>query len=564
MNPTRLLLLSTSAMLTLLLLIEWNEFSAEQSVSNAADRFAISDQPSSTASLNSTITGTDSLEPNPADDSDDIPTVIQPSTDTPTIRTVGRSLIDLTTDSLDLTIDLRGGDIVRASLPKFLEQLDNPDEPFLLLEDNTTRTYVAQSGLIGPDGIDGASGRADYRYVATNIDPENNSTEVTLNWTGSSDLDVQKIFTAYDNHHYVDVAFQVTNNGSNAANVTSFAQLKRDNSPAPDSNTGFGMQPFLGVALTQPEDRYTKFDFNDIADEPFSKQLEGGWIAVMQHYFVSAWIPNQTQSHYFFTRKNSSGDNVAGFTNPATSIAPGESVVLSNRLYIGPKDQPALAELADYLDLVIDYGFLWWIAKPLFWLLTQIQALVVNWGAAIILLTILVKAAFFQLSAAGYRSMAKMRTVQPKIQAVRNQYADDRNKLNQAMMDLWKKEKINPMGGCLPLLIQMPVFLALYWVLMESVELRHAPFVLWITDLSAMDPYFVLPILMGISMYLMQSLNPAPPDPIQAKIMQYMPIAFTFLMLWFPAGLVLYWLCNNVLSFAQQYVITRQIEKQAG
>ena len=198
MNPTRLLLLSTSAMLTLLLLIEWNEFSAEQSVSNAADRFAISDQPSSTASLNSTITGTDSLEPNPADDSDDIPTAIQPSTDTPTIRTVGRSLIDLTTDSLDLTIDLRGGDIVRASLPKFLEQLDNPDEPFLLLEDNTTRTYVAQSGLIGPDGIDGASGRADYRYVATNIDPENNSTEVTLNWTGSSDLDVQKIFTAYE------------------------------------------------------------------------------------------------------------------------------------------------------------------------------------------------------------------------------------------------------------------------------------------------------------------------------------------------------------------------------
>lgn len=559
MTPTRLLLLSTSAMLTLLLLIEWNEFSAERNANQDVDRFAISDQPTSTPA----ITSTDKLETKASgNNSGDIPTIIQPATDTPTIQTSSRNLIALTTESLDLAIDLRGGDIVRASLPKFLERLDEPGKPFLLLEDNNTRTYVAQSGLIGPDGIDGATGRADYRYVATRK-KTGDSTEVTLDWIGSSDLKVNKIFTAYDDHHYVDVAFKVTNNGASTANVTSFAQLKRDNSPAPDTSTGFGMQPFLGVALTQPEDRYTKFDFNDIANDPFSEQLAGGWIAIMQHYFVSAWIPNQNQSHYFFTRKNSSGDNVAGFTNPAASIAPGETVVLSNRLYIGPKDQPTLAQLADYLDLVIDYGFLWWIAKPLFWLLTQIQALVINWGVAIILLTIVVKAAFFQLSATSYRSMAKMRTVQPKIQAIRDQYADDRNKLNQAMMDLWKKEKINPMGGCLPILIQMPVFIALYWVLMESVELRHAPLALWITDLSAMDPYFVLPILMGISMYLMQSLNPAPPDPIQAKIMQYMPIAFTFLMLWFPAGLVLYWLCNNVLSFAQQYVITRQIEKQA-
>ena len=521
-------------MLTLLLLIEWNEFSAERSANQEVDRFAISDQPTTAPA---TITSTDSLETAASNNNvDDIPTIIQPATDTPTIQTSGRNLIELTTESLDLAIDLRGGDIVRASLPRFLERLDEPGKPFLLLEDNNTRTYVAQSGLIGPNGIDGASGRANYRYVATNKNIDDASTEVTLDWIGNSDLDVQKIFTAYDDHHYVDVAFRVTNNGSSAANVTSFAQLKRDNSPAPDTSTGFGMQPFLGVALTQPEDRYTKFDFNDIADEPFSEQLAGGWVAMMQHYFVSAWIPNQNQSHYFFTRKNSSGDNVAGFTNPATSIASGETVVLSNRLYIGPKDQPALAQLADYLDLVIDYGFLWWVAKPLFWLLTQIQALVINWGVAIILLTIVVKAAFFQLSATSYRSMAKMRTVQPKIQAIRDQYADDRNKLNQAMMDLWKKEKINPMGGCLPILIQMPVFIALYWVLMESVELRHAPFALWITDLSAMDPYFVLPILMGISMYLMQSLNPAPPDPIQAKIMQYMPIAFTFLMLWFPGG----------------------------
>ena len=560
MNPTRLLLLSISAILTLLLLIEWNEFSAERNASQEVDRFAISDQPSS-------IPNTDSPEIKAIDNNiDDIPTIIQPATDSPTIQTTqasSRNLITLTTDSLDLAIDLRGGDIVRASLPKFLERLDESEKPFLLLEDNNTRTYIAQSGLSGPDGIDTKKrGRANYRHVATTRN-DNDSTEMTLDWTGSSNLDVQKIFTAYDDHHYVDVAFKVTNNGSIAANVYPYAQLKRDNSPAPDTSTGFGMQPFLGVALTQPDDRYTKFDFSDIAEDPFSEQLQGGWIAVMQHYFVSAWIPSQNQTHYYFTLKNSSGDNVAGFANPTTSIAPGESVVLSNRLYIGPKDQAALAELADYLDLVIDYGFLWWIAKPLFWLLTLIQSFVVNWGVAIILLTIVVKAAFFRLSATSYRSMAKMRTVQPKIQAIRDRYADDRTKLNQAMMDLWKKEKINPMGGCLPILIQMPVFIALYWVLMESVELRHAPFALWITDLSAMDPYFVLPILMGISMYLMQSLNPTPPDPIQARIMKYMPIAFTFLMLWFPAGLVLYWLCNNVLSFLQQFIITRQIERQA-
>lgn len=562
MNPTRLILLSTSALLTLLLLIEWNEFSADRASQTSIDRFAVTDQ--ALPETNEIIAINQATSKNNAE-TDDLPQILQAETPTAVTPAQNSRLVELGTQSLDLAIDLRGGDIVRASLPKFLERLDEPGKPFLLLENNSTRTYIAQSGLIGPDGIDGSSGRATYQYHSLNTDPGNNATTLTLDWTGNStsNLSVQKRFIAYDNHHYVDVVFDVTNRGIEAASVTPFAQLKRDNSPAPDTNTGFGMQPFLGVALTQPEDRYTKFDFGDIADEPFSKQLEGGWVAMMQHYFVSAWIPNQSQSHYFFTRKNSSGDNVVGYTNPSVIVAPGDSVTLSNRLYIGPKDQTALAKLAGYLDLVIDYGFLWWVAKPLFWLLTQIQSVVINWGVAIILLTVVVKLAFFQLSATSYRSMAKMRTVQPKIQAIRDQYADDRNKLNQAMMELWKKEKINPMGGCLPILIQMPVFIALYWVLMESVELRHAPFALWITDLSAMDPYFVLPILMGISMYLMQSLNPAPPDPIQAKIMQYMPIAFTFLMLWFPAGLVLYWLCNNVLSFAQQYVITRQIERQA-
>ena len=245
-------------------------------------------------------------------------------------------------------------------------------------------------------------------------------------------------------------------------------------------------------------------------------------------------------------------------------VDPGQSGQTGARFYAGPKDQYRLKEISPYLDLSVDYGWLWWIAQPLFWLLTQFYALVGNWGVAIILLTVLIKAAFFKLSAASYKSMANMRRVQPKLVEIRERYADDKQKQSQAMMDLYKKEKINPMGGCLPILVQMPVFIGLYWMLMESVELRHAPFMLWITDLSVMDPYFVLPLLMGASMWFMQKLNPPPPDPMQAKIMQWMPVMFTFFFLWFPAGLVLYWLVNNILSIAQQWVITRQIEKSAG
>jgi YidC/Oxa1 family membrane protein insertase len=257
------------------------------------------------------------------------------------------------------------------------------------------------------------------------------------------------------------------------------------------------------------------------------------------------------------------GFNIAGFTSPGLVVDPGQQGVTGARFYAGPKDQYRLQEISPYLDLSVDYGWLWWIAQPLFWLLTKIHSFVGNWGVAIILLTVLIKAGFYKLSATSYRSMANMRRVQPKMVDIREQYADDKQKQSQAMMELYRKEKINPMGGCLPILVQMPVFIALYWVLMESVELRHAPFALWIDDLSVMDPYFVLPLLMGASMWFMQKLNPPPPDPMQAKIMQWMPIVFTFFFLWFPAGLVLYWVVNNLLSMAQQWYITRQIEKAA-
>lgn len=559
MDPVRLLLISSTAVLSLMLLIEWNEYSDDYN-RDQAERYAaeVAATPSITPNSKEQGTGTPTAQPG-----SDIPTIsVEP---TPAVSRINQSgLVSLQTETLNLTVNSDGGDVIDASLPRFPVRLDTPNQPFPLLESSKFRTYVAQSGLIGPDGIDASGARA--QYLSLGIEQNDDSSQtLTLAWMGNRDdgLQVFKQFTANNNGYVVDVDFIITNSGSTAASMTSFAQLKRDNTEAPNANVGFGVSPYLGAALTQPEERYTKLSFSDLADEPFAKRLPAGWVAILQHYFVSAWIPSRDESHDFFASRLSNGDNVIGFKNASITIQPGDTQTVSHQLYVGPKDQVALADLADKLDLVIDYGWLWWLAKPLFWLLTFIQSFVVNWGVAIIILTIIVKLAFFRLSAASYKSMAKMRTVQPKIQSIRDQYADDKNKQQQAMMELWKKEKINPMGGCLPMLIQMPVFIALYWVLLESVELRHAPFILWIDDLSAMDPYFVLPILMGISMYLMQRLNPAPPDPMQAKIMQYMPIAFTFLMMWFPAGLVLYWLCNNLLSFAQQYVVTRQIEQAA-
>ncbi len=556
MDPVRLLLISTTAVLCLMLLIEWNQYSDEYQKQQSELYTAAITEPG-------VLTNKSVAAPISQGINDGIPSVNQ-ETNPLSVLLDDSETFKLSTDSLDLVVSADGGDVVSASLPRFPVRLDTPDQPFRLLENNNLRRYVAQSGLIGPDGIDASGNRARYASQGVTNNGDGSHT-LTLAWTGNDPLGMQvyKRFTAHDDRYDVDVSFDIRNNGSSVASVTSFAQLKRDNTQAPDGNTGFGVSPYLGAALTQPDKRYTKLSFSDLKDEPFSKRLPAGWVAILQHYFVSAWIPSQQTSHDYFASQLSNGDNVIGYKNQNVDIAPGSAATITQTLYVGPKDQVALAELAENLDLVIDYGWLWWLAQPLFWLLTLIQQFVINWGLAIIALTIVIKLIFFRLSAASYKSMAKMRTVQPKIQSIRDQYADDKTKQQQAMMELWKKEKINPMGGCLPMLIQMPVFIALYWVLLESVELRHAPFILWIEDLSAMDPYFVLPILMGISMWLMQRLNPAPPDPMQAKIMMYMPIAFTFLMMWFPAGLVLYWLCNNLLSFAQQYVVTRQIEQAA-
>lgn len=564
MDLQRSLLIGAIAVLSFMLLTEWVAFKDEHTTSQATQ---------TTRLLNNTeVISSDELpvlqeQVAPQHTAEDLPALSQD--DSPTaeisVATGTDRIVQIHTDSLQVAIDLQGGDIIELGLPRHLEQLDNPDEAFVLLEQNETRTYIAQSGLIGSDGID-SEGRALFTAASKRFEMTEgqDSLAVDLHYSNDSNVKVTKRFTFTRGDYLIKVEYLVDNGSSDRWQATLFGQIKRDSSPAPNADSsGMGMQPFLGAAITQPDERFTKFSFDDMKEEPFKAQLPGGWIAMMQHYFLSAWIPNPEQSHTYSTRVTRSGFNIAGFTSPALVLDPGQSGSVSASFYAGPKDQYRLAEISEYLDLVVDYGWLWWIAQPLFWLLTKIHSFVGNWGFAIILLTVLVKGAFFKLSAASYRSMANMRRVQPKMVDIREQYADDKQKQSQAMMELYRKEKINPMGGCLPILVQMPVFIALYWTLMESVELRHAPFILWIKDLSVMDPYFVLPIMMGASMFFMQKLNPPPPDPMQAKIMQWLPIVFTFFFLWFPAGLVLYWVVNNLLSMAQQFVITRQIENMA-
>jgi len=564
MDLQRSLLIGAIAVLSFMLLTEWVAFKDARTATAAQETSRLITHSGETPSaLPEPDTEASS---NVAEDLPSAPDTAAQVSETPEVLVANSNrIIEVHTDVLQLAIDLQGGDIVELSLPKHLEKQDNPDVPFILLEQNEQLVYIAQSGLIGPNGID-KDGRATFSTVAPRYELEEGKDSLTVNlrWQDESGVNVTKRFTLHRGDYLIDVDYLIENNSTGRWQANMFGQIKRDSSPPPSAeSSGMGMQPFLGVAITQPDDRFTKFTFEDLAEEPFKAQLPGGWIAMIQHYFLSAWIPNPEQSHNFSARVTRSGFNIAGFTSPALALDPGQSGQVGAEFYAGPKDQYRLKEISSYLDLSVDYGWLWWIAQPLFWLLTKIYALVGNWGVAIILLTVLIKAAFFKLSATSYRSMANMRRVQPKMADIREQYADDKQKQSQAMMELYRKEKINPMGGCLPILVQMPVFIGLYWMLMESVELRHAPFILWIEDLSVMDPYFVLPLLMGASMYFMQKLNPPPPDPMQAKIMQWMPVMFTFFFLWFPAGLVLYWVVNNLLSMAQQFVITRQIEKAA-
>jgi len=560
MDLQRSLLIGAIAVLSFMLLTKWVDFkdARTSALTQENTRLTAPGKPAPDLPATDAVQAEEDL-PSMADS---VPSV---TPEEPAVSNSGR-IVQIHTDVLQLAVDLEGGDIIELTLPAYPAQIDAPDVPFVLLEQNPTRTYIAQSGLIGTNGID-RNGRPTYSTASPlyKMKEGQNELVVELQWRDETGVEVTKRFTLRRGDYLIRVDFLVNNGSQNRWQANLFGQLKRDSSPAPSASSSgsMGLNPFLGAATTQPDDHFTKFTFEDMAEDPFKATLPGGWIAMIQHYFLSAWIPDPAQNHNYSTRVTSGGFNIAGFTSPPLVLDPGQPGEVGADFYAGPKDQYRLKEISPYLDLSVDYGWLWWIAQPLFWLLTKIHALVGNWGVAIILLTVLIKAAFFKLSATSYKSMANMRRVQPKMQDIREQYADDKQKQSQAMMELYRKEKINPMGGCLPILVQMPVFIALYWTLMESVELRQAPFILWIKDLSVMDPYFVLPLLMGASMFCMQLLNPPPPDPMQAKIMKWMPVVFTFFFLWFPAGLVLYWVVNNLLSMAQQYVITKQIEAGA-
>jgi len=473
-------------------------------------------------------------------------------------------LIRVKTPQLNVWIDRLGGDIVRVELPKFPVSLEQPDVPFQLLDNGRGHTYIAQSGLAGADGVDAQGQRPLYRANAsefrlTGTEPLQVDLKATV-----GNQDVLKRYEFQPDGYLVDLSYQIDNRESRPIQASLFAQIKRDAKDPPSATTGFSMgpKPYVGGALTTVDDRYAKVEFDDLDEGPYRASVEGGWIAFLQHYFLSAWVADPEVSNNYYGQKRNDGTYVFGYTGPLKTIAAGGQGHWRTQFYAGPKDQKKLGLIAPNLNMTVDYGFLWWLAEPLFSLLDWLHGMVNNWGVAIILLTLLVKLVLFPLSAASYKSMANMRRVQPKMKRLQERYADDRQKLSQEMMSFYKKEKVNPLGGCLPMLLPMPIFIALYWVLFESVELRQAPFFLWINDLAAMDPFFILPLLMGGSMFLTQMMSPAVGDPMQVKMMKMMPIMFTVLFLFFPAGLVLYWLVNNVLGVAQQYYVIRKTERE--
>jgi YidC/Oxa1 family membrane protein insertase len=475
--------------------------------------------------------------------------------------------IRVQTDMVQAEIDTTGADLRRLEL---LKHRDNDDvkKNFVLLDDSKLPTvYVAQSGLIG-------SGLPSHKSVFTAASndyamaPGQDKLEVRLNWTGDQGVQVDKVYTFHRGSYLIDLRYEIRNTGANAVDSSVYYQIVHDSESA---KTSMMMPTFTGAAYYTEADKFKKVSFDDMKKSNLSKNASDGWISLVQHYFVGAWIPKQGVAREYYT-KQLSGDNFSmGAVSSLGTIAPGATVTTYAKFFAGPQEHEHLAAAAPGMDLVVDYGWLTVIASPLFWVLSMIQKLVQNWGVAIILLTVLIKLAFYPLSAKSYKSMAQMRELAPRLQRLKEQYGDDRQKMHQAMMELYKTEKINPMGGCLPILVQIPVFIALYWVLLGSVEMRHAPFMLWIQDLSAPDTLFgviplfggiplgLLPILMGVTMIIQTKLNPTPPDPIQAKVMMIMPVVFSVFFFFFPAGLVLYWLVNNVLSIAQQWHINRTI-----
>lgn len=467
--------------------------------------------------------------------------------------------IHVKTDLVVAEIDTVGGDLRHLELLKHRDSADINKDFVLLDDEKQPAVYVAQSGLIGNDL---PNHKSTFHADADNyvLQQGQDKVEVRLHWENGQGVTVDKIYTFRRDSYVADLKYEIHNGGSTALDPTVYYQIVHDSESARASKM---MPTFAGAAYFTEADKYKKVKFDDMKKTNLSKNAADGWIGMVQHYFVSAWIPQQGFAREYYTKQLSDKVFSMGTKGDLGTIQPGASATVDAKFYSGPQVQSRLEAAAPGLRYVVDYGWLTVIATPLFWVLSMIQKIVQNWGVAIILLTVLIKLAFYPLSAKSYKSMAQMRELAPRLQRMKEQFGDDRQKMHQAMMELYKTEKVNPMGGCLPILVQIPVFISLYWVLLGSIEMRHAPFVLWIHDLSAADPYYVLPVLMGISMIIQTRLNPTPPDPIQAKVMMIMPLMFSVFFFFFPAGLVLYWLVNNVLSIAQQWNINRTIGQAA-
>jgi len=469
--------------------------------------------------------------------------------------------IRVSTDVLDAEISLVGGDLVMTSLPTYPVAKNQPDVPVQLLSPEAGRLFVFRTGLRARDN--GGTTTPDTVYTSASGTYELAEGEDTLLVPLLADLGggvkVTKTWRFERGKFSVGLEQTVANEGEAAWEGASYLQIRRVHLPLERSFTDVDSYSFQGPVVFTGE-KYEKLDVGDLVGEPVQFTSAAGWVASIQHHFLAAAVPQGGQASFSATARPD-GLYVLSAVGTPVAVAAGSAHTFSDEVFVGPKLQDQLVATAPKLRLTVDYGWLTIISQPLFWLLSRIHEIVGNWGWAIIIMTILIKLAFYKLSETSGKSMAKMRKLQPRMKALQERYADDRQKLSQAMMEMYKREKVNPASGCLPILVQMPVFLALYWVLLESVEMRQAPFMLWIQDLSSKDPYFILPLLMGLTMFIQQKLNPAPPDPVQAKVMQVLPVIFTVFFAFFPAGLVLYWFVNNLLSILQQWRINHVVEK---
>jgi YidC/Oxa1 family membrane protein insertase len=468
--------------------------------------------------------------------------------------------IDVETDLFHIRIDTTGGDLRQADLLAYPATMEPDSPPFRLLNDSLPNLFVVQSGLRASVGTEPTHHvvytpeQTSYRMAETD-----DELVVPMVWRSPEGVEVIKRYVFHRGSYAIDLQHEVHNHSGADWHGRQYRQLQR--TQVAETGQSTFIYTYMGGVIYSPEEKYEKIKFDDMVEEHLDRTITDGWAAMLQHYFLGALIPASGETDRYYTNTLSNARYVIGMIAPNRVVADGSSELFETRLFIGPKLQDEMKEVAPGLELTVDYGLLTVLAQPVFWLLKTIHKLVGNWGWSIIFVTMLIKLAFYKLSETSYKSMANMRKLAPRMKTLKERYGDDRQKLNQAMMEMYKKEKINPLGGCLPIVVQIPVFISLYWVLLESVELRQAPFMLWITDMSSPDPYYILPLLMGVTMLIQQKLNPAPMDPIQAKVMMVLPVVFTVFFAFFPSGLVLYWVVNNTLSIAQQWVITRRVER---